>query len=137
MPRSQDISNYPSLALHKSNLKDLENVSVDRIPLNRKRSPTRRTQSEDVYNERTEQSAMFSMSSTSSGETQLNERPVRINPLMKLAESKPKDLRNSPRRKQRSDSSGESNVVEDTTDNKSKGKQCVTLLFLFEYFDLF
>lgn len=67
------------------------------------------------------------MSSTSSSETQVIDQPVRLNPLMKLADNKPKDLRNSPRRKQRSGSSGECNVIDDTIDNKSKGKQYVGL----------
>lgn len=65
------------------------------------------------------------MSSTSSGETQVNERPVRLNPLKKLVENKPKDIGISPRRKQRSDSREESNVADDATDNKTKGKKYI------------
>lgn len=128
LPRGQDINNYPSLALHQTNLRNQQNLSVDTAsqPL-RRWSPTRRTQSEDVYNERTDPSANFSMSSTSSGENQANERPIRVNPLMKLAETRQKDRKVSPRRKQRSDSSGESNVADDVIDNKSKGEKMLRI----------
>lgn len=88
----------------------------------RRRSPTRRTQSEDVYNEKTDPPTNFSMSSTSSGDTQVSERAVRVNPLMKLAETRQSERKTSPRRKQRNDSSGESNVADDATDNKKKGE---------------
>lgn len=123
LPRSQDINSFPSLALHQTNLRNQQNPSVEKStpPLFRRRSPARRTQSEDVYNERTDTSANISMSSNSSAETFVNERPLRVNPLMKLAETRQRERKTSPRRKQRSDSSGESTLADDATDNKSKG----------------
>lgn len=123
LPRSQDINNFPSLALYQTNLKNQQNLSIEKTsPPFRRRSPTRRTQSEDVYNERSDPSVNFSMSSSSSGDSQVNERPARVNPLMKLAETRSKELKTSPRRKQNCDSSGESYLTDDVTDNKTKGK---------------
>lgn len=88
----------------------------------RRRSPTRKTQSEDVYNERIDPPINLSMSSNSSGETQISERPVRLNPLMKLAETRPRERKVSPRRNKKSTSSGESNEAVNVADNKSQGK---------------
>ncbi|KAJ8946567.1 hypothetical protein NQ318_008297, partial [Aromia moschata] len=53
LPRGQDITSYPSLVQHQSNAR-LQNLSGEACssPAARRRSPTRRTHSEDVYTER-------------------------------------------------------------------------------------
>lgn len=151
LPRGQDINNYPSLALHQTNLKN-QQLSVDsHSPIFRRKSPTRRSQSEDVYADRdiierssspyqgnlsphSVNSAHLSTSpvgsvnllssSPSSGEAQpvlSSERLARVNPLIKYAQSSQKERKISPNRRQRGDSEGE-NVGSDDGTGENKGE---------------
>lgn len=52
---------------------------------------------------------------------------------MKLAETRPKELKTSPRRKQKSDSSGESYLTDDVTDNKSKGTFFIEYIIIYNF----
>lgn len=120
LPRGQDITNYPSLTLHQTNLRN-QDPSVS--PRHR-RSPTRRTQSEDVYNERgvspvkSEVKENGGKDAEPSGDAAPVKRQVRVNPLMKLAETKQnKERTGSPKRKSKSEGKPES-VEQD------KGKEC-------------
>ncbi|CAH2000126.1 unnamed protein product [Acanthoscelides obtectus] len=102
LPRDQDANDYPTLANLRYKQRSASNA-VPPSPTFGRRSPTRRTQSEDIYNER---GASPNLSECS------NERPVRMNPLMKYADSR----RTSPKRRLKSDSSGEGSIKEDGTE---------------------
>ncbi|XP_018565614.1 uncharacterized protein LOC108906745 [Anoplophora glabripennis] len=98
LPRGQDITNYPSLALHQTNLKN-QNQDPSVSPIRHRRSPTRRTQSEDVYIERTSSPAKPE-NGGKDPEGEPPKRQTRVNPLMKLAETRQsKDRTGSPKRK--------------------------------------
>ncbi|KAJ8935267.1 hypothetical protein NQ314_012909 [Rhamnusium bicolor] len=107
LPRGQDINNYPSLVLHQTNLKN-QHLSCDSSSSPpRRRSPTRRTHSEDVYNERgispiradVKENEEKEIKDLSAAENTVK-RQVRVNPLMRLAENKQdKGRTSSPRRK--------------------------------------
>ncbi|VEN59751.1 unnamed protein product, partial [Callosobruchus maculatus] len=107
LPRDQDASEYPTLANLRNKQRSASHAMSHQDPsptFGRKRSPTRRTQSEDIYSER---GASPNLSECS------NERPVRVNPLMRYADSR----RTSPKRRLKSDdSSGEGSIKEDGTE---------------------
>nr|XP_023023057.1 uncharacterized protein LOC111511278 [Leptinotarsa decemlineata] len=125
LPRGQDINNYPSLALHQTNLRNqLNSVDSPSSP-HRRHSPARRTHSEDVYTER----GSSPLSMGDAHHVNSSHKPARVNPLMQLAESR-QERKKSPRRKQNNEaSSGESSSREEGSSKEEesmKGKGILT-----------
>lgn len=83
LPRGQDISNFPSLVAHQTK------TQKERSPSPLRRVPAKRSLSEDVYSERTNENVTEATpngtSTKSTDETKQQSRPVRENPLIKYA----------------------------------------------------
>ncbi|XP_064212503.1 uncharacterized protein LOC664073 isoform X2 [Tribolium castaneum] len=96
LPRGQDINSYPSLALHKANSQGCDRPNEVTSSPARLHPACRRTQSEDVYNERPN-----SPQKPSDTPDTATKRPTRVNPLMRLGENKQSSQKanKSPRRK--------------------------------------
>lgn len=120
-------------------------------PPYRRKSPTRRTQSEDVYGERSlsvergqsplqpspsprsvspgylsnispvaSTNLTSSVGSDNSSAFPIFERPVRVNPLMVLAESRQKEKKISPKMKKKDNTLGENSPVEETGEKNKR-----------------
>lgn len=105
LPRGQDVSNYPSLAVHQTNAKNTSRSPSPSKPP-RKHSPAKRSHSEDVYNERDK---------SSEPKPEEVKRSPRINPLIKYASER------KPRQDSESDASN-SDKENDLISAKTKRK---------------
>ncbi|XP_060527317.1 uncharacterized protein LOC132702588 isoform X2 [Cylas formicarius] len=104
LPRGQDINNYPTLALHRENLRNNNPVRETG------RSPNRRTQSEDVYQDRDLQTVpgehflgenrSIDVPNDTAPNHDVTRKSVRVNPLLLLADNKEsRERKTSPKRK--------------------------------------
>ncbi|KAG5872226.1 hypothetical protein JTB14_017045 [Gonioctena quinquepunctata] len=144
LPRGQDINNYPSLAIHQANLRNKQNsqkISADSSPSPpyRRRSPARRTHSEDIYSERENSSIVRDSSPVSRGGSPIvrgsspiflkdaqpivsSQKGMRVNPLMRLVENKQaREGKRSPKRMQNNEGSSEEGSSKEEEIQKSKG----------------
>lgn len=100
LPRGQDINSYPSLAIRKAS-KDEHAAPALRSSSSPKRSPNRRTQSEDVYVERKNEATQTQIVKDILENSMESAKPPRINPLVRT--SKENSPKSSPRSKLRRD----------------------------------
>lgn len=109
--------------MYQTNLKNIET---------RKRSPARRTQSEDVYNE-TKTDLQLNKDSLMKEKEENARRQVRVNPLMSLSENKQdnKNRKTSPKRKtQKNNETNEKNV------NNSENVELKSKYFIIYMLDI-
>lgn len=98
LPRGQDINNFPSLAIHQNKAQKKKSPSpINRSLSPRRRSPTRRSHSEEIYNdvksdsdvkivvEKVPQEKLDTSKPTEQNIDPITKRPIRINPLIKYA----------------------------------------------------
>ncbi|CAH1155023.1 unnamed protein product [Phaedon cochleariae] len=101
LPRGQGVTDYPSLALHQTNLVNQQlSLKSESSPIQRRISPSRRTQSEDVYSATHEATPASLEEPQPEATPQVSPRRLeRVNPLMRLADQKQgKDGRKAQKR---------------------------------------